>query len=691
MTITVIGVNDVPIAADDNDANIHSTNEDTPLSVSAASGLLSNDIDVDALDVLSVSEVNGSASNVGTQIILASGALLTVNADGSYDYNPNGKFESLAVNESDTDSFTYQASDGHGGFSTATATITVNGVNDAPVAQSGLDSILVSGDEDAVITVTFLSTDVDGFIESFRIDTLPPTPNGILFTDIGLTTPLVEGVPFDAISNTATLYFVPAQDFNGNVLIDYVAIDNDGDESTTSQVNITVDPVNDAPVANDQTYSIAADQPIVSELFLADDVDNDDDQSTLIYVSSIVQGEGILTQLGNQFSYDPSTDYIYLGEGETAIVKIEYTAEDSHGAISNTGVIEVTVTGVNDAPTANNDSYSDGFFIIKSAAEGLLANDSDPDTTDKLSVFEINGNTSLGFNALDNGILVVGTDGSFIYIGNGNPDSFEYTISDGHGGTSTATVTLNALEVAPMILDLNDNNKIELIDPDKSSVTLNSFDDTHGTNQMGWVKPTDGILVYDYQGDGKVSNIDEIALTLHSEQAKTDLDALRIAFDTNHDGVFDAKDEKFEKFGVWQDKNSDGISDEGEYHTLTQMGIISINLSSDHQAQIINGNTVHGFNSYQTADGVSHLMADVSLSVAPATKSVAISTPDVIGDHNAIDFSSILSLPPLASEHAVSLIAASVTAIEGPAEVMVVTADSITQQLQQQHQETHLS
>ncbi len=78
-----------------------------------------------------VTAVNGNAGNVGVQITLASGARLTLNANGTYLYNPNGAFNALAgaasgaSNTSTTDSFTYTVNGGD----TATVTITVNGVD----------------------------------------------------------------------------------------------------------------------------------------------------------------------------------------------------------------------------------------------------------------------------------------------------------------------------------------------------------------------------------------------------------------------------------------------------------------------------------------------------------------------------------------------------------------------------------
>jgi len=128
-TVDVDPVDDAPVAQPD----AVDTDEDTVLAGGAGALFANNgsgvDVDVDG-PALSISEVNGSSANVDTQIQLASGALLTVNADGSYSYDPNGQFVTLtdntsgAVNTSDTDSFTYTLDGGN----TVTVTVTVNGV-----------------------------------------------------------------------------------------------------------------------------------------------------------------------------------------------------------------------------------------------------------------------------------------------------------------------------------------------------------------------------------------------------------------------------------------------------------------------------------------------------------------------------------------------------------------------------------
>ena len=93
--------------------------------------------------------MGGDITAVGTQMTLASGALLTLNADGTYIYDPNGTFDNLTDGESGTDSFTYVITDPSGETSTATVNITVLGVNDDPIA---VDDMLM-GDEDTVTSI----------------------------------------------------------------------------------------------------------------------------------------------------------------------------------------------------------------------------------------------------------------------------------------------------------------------------------------------------------------------------------------------------------------------------------------------------------------------------------------------------------------------------------------------------------
>jgi VCBS repeat-containing protein len=119
-----------PTAVNDSNA----TDQYTPVN----GNVLANDF-APTGDTMTVATVNGSAAKVGTPITLASGALLRVNADGSYTYTPNGAFSSLSPGQSATDTFTYSAVDARG-LVTNAATVTITVRNDAPIAVNVYDS-----------------------------------------------------------------------------------------------------------------------------------------------------------------------------------------------------------------------------------------------------------------------------------------------------------------------------------------------------------------------------------------------------------------------------------------------------------------------------------------------------------------------------------------------------------------------
>lgn len=125
-------------------ADAVSTDEDSAIVDGNVLGFNGSGLDYDPDgDDIGVTEVNGNAGDLGTQITLGSGALLTLNADGTFSYDPNGQFEALNAGESDTDSFTYTIGDGNGGTDTATVTVTIDGADEPVMVKVvGLDGLL---------------------------------------------------------------------------------------------------------------------------------------------------------------------------------------------------------------------------------------------------------------------------------------------------------------------------------------------------------------------------------------------------------------------------------------------------------------------------------------------------------------------------------------------------------------------
>lgn len=162
----------------------------------------------------------------------------------------------------------------------------------------------------------------------------------------------------------------------------------------------------------------------------------------------------------------------------------------------------------------------------------------------------------------------------------------------------------------PIILDL-DGDGIELVDVTNSNIFFDMNGDGY-RNRTSWVGKDDGILAIDLGNDGKVTDFREIVMTTYDDNARTDLEGLR-AFDTNGDGVFSANDKHWNKFGVWQDKNQNGITDDGEFSHLDDFGLKSISLSSDEKITKIGSSTSYGTGEYEMTDGRKGKFGDIAL------------------------------------------------------------------------------
>jgi hypothetical protein len=131
----------------------------------------------------------------------------------------------------------------------------------------------------------------------------------------------------------------------------------------------------------------------------------------------------------------------------------------------------------------------------------------------------------------------------------------------------------------------------------------------------------------------------------------SDLDGLSDAFDTHHDGVFNAADAQFGQFKVWQDANQNGVSDAGEVRSLADWGIASINLVSDGVVRTpAAGVTEAGQTTATTADGSSVLVADaafayssLSYSLSNANEPGAAVGLNLLGSGMDLDLSSFVA------------------------------------------------
>lgn len=352
VSITIDGVNDAPTA----NADTGPVDENDVLNVSA-SGLLSNDTDPDTSDTLVVSEVEGSAANVGNQITLGSGALLTLNADGSMTYDPNGQFESLAVGESQNDPFSYTISDGNGGTAVGTATPVVEGENDIP---SGADTTLTV-DEDGTLTFAdgnfgFSDTDTSDTLVHVTLTTLP------VLGDVKLSGVAVVGGQDITLADIPNLTYEPDpnDDGPGYATLEFLVFDGNADSAATNTITFDVTGVADAPALTaDATPN--GDEDTFIALTVASSLNDPTNESLVVVVDGVPTGATLSD--GTNSSAASSVDVTAwnlatlgitppLHDSDPFTLTLTATATEALSADTAQTVItsDVTVNGVADAP-----------------------------------------------------------------------------------------------------------------------------------------------------------------------------------------------------------------------------------------------------------------------------------------------------------------------------------------------------
>ncbi|WP_197997289.1 tandem-95 repeat protein [Gimesia panareensis] len=441
-TVTVNAINDAPVAVDDNLA----TPEDFELDY-LAPGILTNDTDVEN-DPLTVTEVNGSAGDVGNEITIGAGGKLTINSTGAMSFDPDGAYEYLAVGETTTETFTYTVSDGNGGTDTATVTITIIGVNDDPTAA---DTGIAATEDGGTVTTGVLTGDVDSDDDATTLTyviTAQPSEGSATSNDDG------------------TFTFDPGSDFQDlavgetrQVTFTYTATDSHSAVSNTGTVTVTVTGVNDDPTAADVGIAAVEDGATVDGSFDGDDVDSDDTPASLTYAITSTPSEGgVVNNNDGSFTFDPGSDFQDLAAGETRQVTFTYTATDSHSAVSNTGTVTVTVTGVNDDPTAADTGIAateDGSTVTT----GVLTGDVDSDDDATTLTYAITAQPSEGSaSSNDDGTFTFdpGSDFQDLAAGETRQVTFTYTATDSHSAvsnTGTVTVTVTGVNDDPTAAD----------------------------------------------------------------------------------------------------------------------------------------------------------------------------------------------------------------------------------------------
>ncbi|EJL6735387.1 tandem-95 repeat protein [Vibrio alginolyticus] len=429
--------------------------------------LLSN-VNIDDADTLVITNVTIESGN-GT---------LIDNSDGSWTYIPEA--------DDDTEvSFSYDIIDNDGGVINGTANLDITPVNDAPIATN--DAIQTDEDSQVVIDVLANDSDIEGddlIITSASV----PEEQGIV--------EIING----------KLVFTPAENFNGNATISYTI--SDGELEDEAQVSVTVNSVNDAPIASNDTTITEEDSSVTIDV-LPNDTDIDGDTLS-IESASVPEAQGTVEIVDGKLVFTPAENF--HGDAE-----ITYTITD--GALTDQATVNVTVNAVNDTPV-----------VESNIADQTLAEDftpysidlntafSDVDNVDGELTFSVSGNSNIQV-AIVNGIATFTPTADW----NGS-EALTFTATDPSGESVSQTVNFTVAPVAdivadkatvvedtPTIIKVLDNDtfegddKVVSLDTDNGpangtvsvnpdgSVTYTPNDNFHGTDSFTYIVTSGGV------------------------------------------------------------------------------------------------------------------------------------------------------------------------------------------------------
>jgi VCBS repeat-containing protein len=316
---------------------------------------------------------------------------VTVDPDGRYVYSP-------FADENGTDFFRFIVRTASG-ESTGQAIITIAPVQDAPVAVP----LSSATNEDVVLDGQLTASDIDGEV---------------------LTYASVEGgaPEFGSVTilETGAYTYTPNPNFFGEDRFSFSV--TDGIDTVTSQVTVTVAPVNDAPEIAGDAFEVTEDGSVTRSVTVSD-IDGD----------PLVIDLGVAPTLG-AVTINPDNSYTYT-PFENANGSDSFTLTVFDGTETTSADVSVTILSVNDAPTAIDDAVT--LREDQSVTLSLADNDVDVDTGDLLTV------TAVGL--AQNGTAILQTDGTVLYTPTQDfygVDTFTYTLSDGNGGESVGSVRL---------------------------------------------------------------------------------------------------------------------------------------------------------------------------------------------------------------------------------------------------------
>ena len=307
------------------------------------------------------------------------------------------------------DSFAFVVRDAEGMESEpATVTMVVASVNDAPTA---VDEV-ANTELNTAVSIILEGNDIDGQIVSFALATLPANGNAVLTGN--------------------TVVYTPAQNFEGSDEFTFTVTDNQGAASALGTVQVVVGP-NSLPTAQNLEATTPEDTPITIAL-----QGTDAEGSINLYTVQTPPTHGQLTGTGQNVVYTPRANFY-------GVDSFTYTVTDNVGAESLPAIVTITVTSVNDGPTA----LGQAVVTARNTAVAITLQGADIDGT--IVDYVVTEQPVYG--------TLTGTGQNIVYTPAATfhgTDTFEFTVTDDLGlvsGTAAiVTITVDGVNSAPVAL-----------------------------------------------------------------------------------------------------------------------------------------------------------------------------------------------------------------------------------------------
>ncbi|MDD3466687.1 MAG: tandem-95 repeat protein, partial [Campylobacterales bacterium] len=543
--------------------------------------LLSNDTDIETPDNISILRIQ----NVQHGEAIFDGK--TVKFIPETDYPGLGSFEYVVV-------------DKHGGESVGVAQIDLSHINENPIATD--DSFDGFEDTPFIITQDQLminDSDPDAWqFSHLSVDEVRNASHGTV-----------------SIQADGSIRYTPDANYNGSASFEYRLSDNEGGYAWAT-ATLNVQAVNDAPIIEDVLYG----RPIYGYGWLIVGYDEDSPifgyrEATWQEAISLSYNNALYASKYDNRDYDaPISSLSYYRNGMPRPIAIDYNdslRDTGWDGQSDPYDDEYRQSGMViaydiDSPQSSL-TYSIGAYPIHGHAwANQYVSYSEPNSIQYTEVRSWVGETASYQYYSHYGDSYNGSDPFTIRVTDDQGTYTDVSINAYHTGTN---ISGGGGGKKPVSLDLTGNG-LSFLNMDDSNVYFDVNKDDW-REHIAWVSPDDGLLALDIDGDRVIKSIEEISFVGYKEGARTDLEGLQ-AFDSNHDGILSKLDERWAEFGVWQDKNSNGISETGEFTTLDDRGISSINLTSDQVQQQVGDTTLFGTASYTTNDGTTYAVGDVA-------------------------------------------------------------------------------